>query len=128
MSDDKKTVSDPAPQPSPGEPFVRKAVTWGRMPVTTFHVGPVPVAPNPLDRIPDRPPLKTPLTTAPEGRAQGRQGQASGLLQGGLHPQRPAPAPRPRAGASILAGSLIPQARPAPVSYTHLTLPTKRIV
>ena len=50
MSDDQKT---------PPQPFARKPVTWGRMPATTFHVGPVPVAPNPLDRIPN-PPRKAP--------------------------------------------------------------------
>ena len=42
MSDDQKT---------PPEPFARKPAQWGRMPATTFHVGPVPVAPLSLIHI-----------------------------------------------------------------------------
>mgnify|MGYP006168454703 CR=1 FL=1 len=79
MSDDQKT---------PPQPFARKPVTWGRMPATTFHVGPVPVAPNPLDRIPNRPPLKTPLGQAQAGQPQ--QAVSAGRLahDAGLMPRR----------------------------------------
>jgi len=107
MSDDAKITpaTPPAsngPSGGPPEPFVRKQVTWGRMPTTTFHVGPVPVAPNPLDRIPNRPPRTTPLgQTGPSG------GQVSGQVQ-----EPPRRVPAPRAGGNILSGSLIPQARP----------------
>lgn len=100
MSDDAK--SPPAPTAPAGptpEPFQRKQVTWGRMPTTTFHVGPVPVAPNPLDRIPNRAPLKTPLGQAQAGRPQQVQSRRAPLTT--------------RPGAGILSGSLIPQARPA---------------
>ncbi|MBD3837148.1 MAG: hypothetical protein IE911_10755, partial [Brevundimonas sp.] len=101
MSDD-KTIPTPAPGAAPANaptdrdaPFARKAITWGRMPQTTFHVGPVPVAPDPLARI------KVP----PRPQGQG-QGQAQGQTR---------PSPRPAAsGANILSGSLIPQARPQP--------------
>ncbi|WP_299174162.1 hypothetical protein [uncultured Brevundimonas sp.] len=108
MSDAPKIPStEPNAQPDGvPEPFARKQVTWGRMPATTFHVGPVPVAPNPLDRIPNRPPLKTPLG---QGQGQGL-GQGQNPLEGSLQPRRATPAPRP--GGSILGGSLIPQARP----------------
>lgn len=107
MSDDAKITpaTPPAsngPSGGPPEPFVRKQVTWGRMPTTTFHVGPVPVAPNPLDRIPNRPPRTTPLgQTGPSG------GQVSGQVQ-----EPPRRVPAPRAGGNILSGSLIPQTRP----------------
>ena len=104
MSDDAK--SPPAPTapvgPTP-EPFQRKQVTWGRMPATTFHVGPVPIAPNPLDRIPNRPPRQTPLGQTPLGQTPASQVQTG-------QAQQPRLAPRPNAG--ILSGSLIPQARP----------------
>uniref|UniRef100_UPI0035B0EF2D hypothetical protein n=1 Tax=Brevundimonas sp. TaxID=1871086 RepID=UPI0035B0EF2D len=106
MSDDKMTETPTPTQPEKsGEPFARKSITWGRMPQTTFHVGPVPLAPDPLARI------KVPP------RPQG-QGQAQAQAQTPAQPQR-ATAPRaglgavPRAGG-ILAGSLVPQARPAP--------------
>lgn len=103
MSDD-KTLPTPAPGAAPANvstdreaPFARKAITWGRMPQTTFHVGPVPVAPDPLARI------KVPPRAQGQGQIQG-QGQAR-------------PSPRPTAsGASILSGSLIPQARPQPAT------------
>ena len=97
MSDDAKITpaTPPAsngPSGGPPEPFVRKQVTWGRMPTTTFHVGPVPVAPNPLDRIPNRPPRTTPLgQTGPSG------GQVSGQVQ-----EPPRRVPAPRAGGNIL--------------------------
>ncbi|WP_292019953.1 MULTISPECIES: hypothetical protein, partial [unclassified Brevundimonas] len=73
MSDDQKT---------PPEPFARKPAQWGRMPATTFHVGPVPVAPNPLDRIPD-PPRKAP--------PQPPRGIGDQSLATGLTPTQPRP-------------------------------------
>ena len=52
MSDDKTTETPTPPQAGASpEPFARKAITWGRMPQTTFHVGPVPIAPDPLARV-----------------------------------------------------------------------------
>ena len=97
MSDDTKTPSMP-------QPFARKPVQWGRMPATTFHVGPVPVAPNPLDRIPD-PPRRAAPKPAPAPAPSPIQGRS--LAEGR------APTPTARQGG-ILSGSLIPQARPAP--------------
>ena len=117
MSDDQKT---------PPEPFARKPVTWGRMPATTFHVGPVPVAPNPLDRIPNPPPRK-PSPQQQQASIQ-TQSLASGVVPAkgqatatSRAPAQPRP-PRPQTG-SILGGSLIPTARPAQTATTPLPLP-----
>lgn len=99
MSDDKTTTPTPPQTGASPEPFARKAITWGRMPQTTFHVGPVPIAPDPLARI------KVP--PKPQGQAQGRP-------QGSVAPGQSGFGAAPRAGGGILAGSLIPQARPAP--------------
>ena len=45
----------PGPAPAQPDPCERKPAQWGRMPATTFHVGPVPVAPNPLDPAGEKP-------------------------------------------------------------------------
>ncbi|OGN49374.1 MAG: hypothetical protein A2352_07025 [Caulobacterales bacterium RIFOXYB1_FULL_67_16] len=114
MSDDAKSPPVPAEPKTPGsapEPFQRKQVTWGRMPAVTFHVGPVPVAPNPLDRIPDRPLRKTLLGQRPAAT------EAAGQ-------DRPQPRLAPRPNAAILSGSLIPQARPATASLPTPPAPT----
>ena len=119
MSDESKpqpTAANRLPEGSP-EPFQRKVITWGRMPATTFHVGPVPVAPNPLDRIPNRPPLKTPLGQGQNQTQAQTRGPARGVLEGGLQPRRTAPRP----SGAILTGSLIPQARPAAATPTAPT-------
>jgi len=117
MSEDQKT---------PPEPFSRKAVTWGRMPATTFHVGPVPVAPNPLDRIPNPPPRKP--TPQQQQASIHTQSLASGVAPAkgqatvpSQAPAQPRP-PRPQTG-SILGGSLIPMARPASTAPQPATQP-----